>query len=92
MAIFPLHNKHVVNVPVAISTDFKAGSALMYDNNGRAVLADRASFSFDSLDEQRSKFIKPFYGSDEIISGLSRYCIWINDKVLSQLFCGSCIQ
>ncbi len=57
MAIFPLHNKHVVNVPVAISTDFKAGSALMYDNNGRAVLADRASFSFDSLTEQRSKFL-----------------------------------
>jgi len=57
MAIFPLHNKHVVNVPVAVSNDFKSGSALMYDNNGRAVLADRASFSFDSLTEQRSKFL-----------------------------------
>jgi hypothetical protein len=57
MAIYPLHNKHVINIPVAISTDFKAGSALMYDANGRAVLADRASFSFDSLNEQQSKFI-----------------------------------
>ena len=57
MAIFPLHNKHVINIPVGISSDFKAGSALMYDANGRAVLADRASFSFDSLAEQRSKFI-----------------------------------
>ena len=57
MAIFPLHNKHVINIPVGISSDFKAGSALMYDANGRAVLANRASFSFDSLDEQRSKFI-----------------------------------
>jgi hypothetical protein len=57
MAIFPIHNKHTVNIPVSISADFKAGSALMYDNNGRAVLANRASTAFDNLIDQQGKFI-----------------------------------
>jgi hypothetical protein len=32
----------------------------------------------------KNKFIKPFYGSDEVISGLSRYCVWIEDSDISE--------
>ncbi|WOR14375.1 DNA methyltransferase [Hyphomonas sp. FCG-A18] len=33
-------------------------------------------------DHVAQKFVLPFYGSDEIISGRSRFCIWINDDQL----------
>jgi len=53
MAIFPIYNKHIVNYPVLISSDFKAGSVLMLNANGRAVLANRASTAFDNLIDQQ---------------------------------------
>lgn len=34
--------------------------------------------------EQRNKFIKPFIGSMELIRGLRRFCIWIEDNVVEE--------
>ncbi|WCE94566.1 class I SAM-dependent DNA methyltransferase [Acidithiobacillus ferriphilus] len=31
-------------------------------------------------DRQVSDFIRPFYGADEVISGVGRFCIWIDDE------------
>ena len=33
----------------------------------------------------KARFIKPFYGSDEIISGRSRYCIWVEEDDLADV-------
>jgi hypothetical protein len=33
---------------------------------------------------QQRKFIRRFYGSDEFINGLQRYCLWIDDEDLNE--------
>lgn len=45
------------------------------------------SHEYDDLkisQEEKNKFIKPFYGSAEFIRGLKRYCLWINDQNLNE--------
>ncbi len=45
------------------------------------------SHEYDELkisQEEKNKFIKPFYGSAEFIRGLKRYCLWINDQNLNE--------
>ena len=34
--------------------------------------------------EQKAKFIRPFVGSEELIQGKQRYCIWIEDSNLEE--------
>ncbi len=33
----------------------------------------------------RSEWIKPFWGGDELINRISRYCIWLNDSNLAEV-------
>lgn len=35
-------------------------------------------------DEQKKRFIRRFYGSEEFINAKSRYCLWIEDEHLSE--------
>lgn len=56
-----------------------------YPVDGGHLLLDSSDLATLNLtDEQKQKFIRPFYGSAEFIRGYSRYCIWINDKDLSE--------
>jgi hypothetical protein len=57
MAIYPLKNNKVVNYDVLRTNTFKSGMVLSYDSNGNAVIADRSSYSSDSVREQLGKFI-----------------------------------
>jgi hypothetical protein len=57
MAIFPIHNKHVVNYSVNASDNFTSGMALVIDSNGNAIKADRNNISYNSITEGFSKFI-----------------------------------
>ena len=34
--------------------------------------------------DQRAKFVKPFYGSEEFINAKSRFCLWIEDEHLKE--------
>lgn len=48
--------------------------------DGGNLLLDRHELEFLGLDDsQRQKFIRPFFGSIELIHGLDRRCIWIDD-------------
>jgi hypothetical protein len=49
--------------------------------DGGYLLLDRSELPHLNLSKtQIADFIKPFFGSDEIIYGLSRFCIWIDDE------------
>jgi hypothetical protein len=49
--------------------------------DGGNLLLDRNDVESLSLDDlQRSRFIRPFFGSIELIHGLDRRCIWIADS------------
>lgn len=54
MAIFTVTSNAVENVDIMISTSFKAGMALMRDDNGRGVPADSQLLVFKTL-EQKSE-------------------------------------
>ena len=58
-------------------------------DGGHLILELSEVSSLKLSEEQRREFIRPFYGSDEVISGISRFCIWIDDeKVTSALAAG----
>jgi len=68
-------------------------STMVYGNVEKA--GGHLSLSADEVEElnltpaQKRKFIRRFYGSDEFINGLQRYCLWIDDEDL-RLFVISC--
>lgn len=57
MAIFTVTSNAVENVDIMISTSFKAGMALMRDDNGRAVPADSQLLVFKTLEQKAGKFL-----------------------------------
>lgn len=55
-----------------------------YDG-GNLILADKQAVDSLNLEySQKRKFIRPLYGSNEIINSSKRYCIWIQDKNLNE--------
>lgn len=48
-------------------------------DGGHLLLKYDELSSLLSADYRAKNFVRPFYGSDEIIAGVGRYCIWIND-------------
>jgi hypothetical protein len=54
-------------------------------NDGGFLLLDQseADIALINHDVPR-KFIRPFLGSQELIRGLNRYCIWVDDKNLDE--------
>jgi hypothetical protein len=57
MAIFTVTSNAVENVDIMISTSFKAGMALMRDDNGRGVPADSQLLVFKTLEQKAGKFL-----------------------------------
>jgi hypothetical protein len=49
-------------------------------DGGHLLLKYGELISVLSSDPRVRQFIRPFFGSDEIIAGVGRYCIWINDN------------
>lgn len=74
-----------VEVPKT-TTPISDVSTMVYGNVEKA--GGHLSLSSDELIElnlsltEQSKFIRKFYGSDEFINGLQRYCLWIDDEDL----------
>ena len=65
-------SKHISDLPeMARGNSPTDGGHLVLDSSELNDLA--------MADTDRGDFIKPFVGSREIINGLRRYCIWIND-------------
>jgi hypothetical protein len=54
-------------------------------NNGGHLLLTRLDVEALELSaDQKTRFIRRIYGSAEFIRGLSRYCLWINDRHLDE--------
>lgn len=76
-----------VEVPKT-TTPISNVSTMIYGNVEKA--GGHLSLSADEVGElnlspaQQRKFIRRFYGSDEFINGLQRYCLWIDDEDLSE--------
>ena len=49
-------------------------------DGGNLLLSGNELHALSLNDEDRSKFIRPIFGSEEFIGGKTRYCIWINDN------------
>ena len=62
--------------------DMSFGS--MPNDNGSLLLSRQESKT--AIEEYKipTKFIKPFYGSQEFIKGNPRYCIWVSDDQLEE--------
>jgi hypothetical protein len=80
-------NAYLISGPnIVIEPRSKPLSSLpiMYRGNsptdGGHLLLEHKELADLNIDEAtRAEFIKPFIGSKELISGTSRYCIWIED-------------
>jgi len=56
----------------------------MPNDGGGFLLSPSELASFSLTRAQREKFIRRFYGSDEFIKGILRYCLWIEDENLEE--------
>jgi hypothetical protein len=64
--------------PISIIPEMTRGNS---PTDGGQLLLERGEIQGLNLKEIEKKiFIKPFFGSEEIISGTRRFCIWINDE------------
>ena len=60
--------------------------------DGGNLLLDAGELeSLELTRDQRAKFIRPFVGSMELIRGLRRFCIWIDEEDLSEASSIPCI-
>ena len=54
-------------------------------NDGGFLLLDQSEVDIALINHDvPRKFIRPFLGSQELIRGLNRYCIWVDDKNLDE--------
>jgi len=63
--------------PISILTPMSLGNA-PYDG-GHLILEANEVEKIDLSPAQKEKWLRPLWGSTEIINGKSRYCIWIDD-------------
>jgi MmeI, DNA-methyltransferase domain/MmeI, target recognition domain/MmeI, N-terminal domain/MmeI, helicase spacer domain/MmeI, C-terminal domain len=53
-------------------------------DGGHLILEYSDIASLSLTDSERAKFIRPFIGSRELISGIRRFCIWIDDDAIDE--------
>ncbi|MCA1775796.1 MAG: lactate dehydrogenase, partial [Loktanella sp.] len=80
---------HAPNVIVnSVSTSISSLSKMMrgnMPNDGGFLLLDKdEADEILAKDVRSKKFIRKFIGAKEFINGLSRFCIWVEDKSLSE--------
>jgi hypothetical protein len=57
MAIYPTQSNYIVDVDIITTSSFKAGMALMRDDNGRAIPADSQQLVLKTLQQKSGKFL-----------------------------------
>lgn len=68
MAIYPVQSNYIVDVDIITTTSFKAGMALIRDDNGRAIPADSQQLISKTIQQKSGKFLG-FAASDHDITG-----------------------
>ena len=63
-------------------------SDMVYGNvekaGGHLSLAADELVALNLTKDQQEKFVRRFYGSDEFINGKTRFCLWIENKLLNE--------
>lgn len=77
-------NVIVEKVTKPLSTPFAMSFGNKPVDGGNLLLSTNELDALGLSKEQRVKFIRRIYGSAEFIRGLSRYCLWIEDKYLDE--------
>jgi hypothetical protein len=54
------------------------------DDGGHLTFSNVEVQALQLTDQQRTRFIRRFYGSSEFINGVDRYCLWISDSELDE--------
>ena len=70
MAIYPVQSNYIVDVDIITTTSFKAGMALIRDDNGRAIPADSQQLISKTILQKSGKFLG-FAASDHDSSGFT---------------------
>lgn len=68
MAIFPVRSNYVIDVDAFTSASYKAGMAIVRDDNGRAIVADSQQLISKTTQQKLGKFLG-FAASDHDTSG-----------------------
>ncbi len=71
-----------VSKPIAGQSEMTFGNKPV--DGGNLLLSADEVKELQITSEQEKKFIRRIYGSAELIRGLERYCLWINDKDLAE--------
>jgi len=53
-------------------------------DGGHLLLSSRELEALELTEQQRKRFVRRVYGSEEFIQGKLRYCLWIDDEDLSE--------
>lgn len=70
MAIYPVHSNYIIDVDIITTTSFKAGMALIRDDNGRAIPADSQQLTSKTIQQKLGKFLG-FAASDHDSTGMT---------------------
>ncbi len=81
--LVPARNVFVERAPKPLGEKAEMLRGNMPYDGGHLLLSPSELPSLGLTDSQKGKFIRRIYGSAEFIRGLERYCIWIEDKNLS---------
>lgn len=71
-----------LNAPIGEQSSMTKGNYPV--DGGHLLLTRDEAAQIDLKPQQRERFIRPFMGSEEIIQGVPRYCIWITDADLEE--------
>jgi hypothetical protein len=70
MAIYPVQSNYIIDVDIITTTSFKAGMALIRDDNGRAIPADSQQLTSKTIQQKLGKFLG-FAASDHDSTGMT---------------------
>jgi hypothetical protein len=79
--------KRLIIDPITKATDERAYMIRgnMPTDGGNLLLSGTEKEALERQSQEVSKFIKKFVGAQELINGISRYCIWIEDNEVAQV-------
>jgi hypothetical protein len=79
--------KQLIIEPITRATDERAYMIRgnMPTDGGNLLLSETEKETLERSSQEVSKFIKKFVGAQELINGISRCCIWIEDEEVAEV-------
>jgi hypothetical protein len=83
----PNTNALVTKSMTPLSSQAKMLRGNMPTDGGNFILSSDEASEFIETEHVPQKFIRPFLGASEVMSGRLRFCIWIEDEYLDEANC-----